>query len=110
MVQYPEERRSPFAYPISKNFVIWYTGRMAVENASRKIRVVSIAPGIIRTDMSVGEASSIGMAMASPAGRMAEPEEIARFMEYMIRDDYLNGVDILYDGGTISGMRAKQGQ
>lgn len=83
---------------------------MAVDNAYRKIRVVSIAPGIIRTNMSVGEASSIGMAMASPAGRMAEPEEIARFMEYMIRDDYLNGVDILYDGGTISEMRAKQGQ
>lgn len=76
----------------------------------RKIRVVSIAPGIIRTEMSVGEASSVGMAMASPAGRMAEPEEIARFMEYMIRDSYLNGVDILYDGGTISGLRAKQGQ
>lgn len=103
----PEERRGGMAYPISKNFVIWYTERMAVKLGGKGIRVVSIAPGIIRTPLSAGEASSEAMAKGCPVGRMGEPEEIAKMMAFIINDSYLNGVDILYDGGLIAAMHAK---
>lgn len=103
----PEDRRDGMAYPFSKNFVIWYTERMAVKLGSKGIRVVSIAPGIIRTPLSDSEASSQAMAKGTPIGRIGEPDEIAKMMEFIINDTYLNGVDILYDGGLIAGMHAK---
>ena len=102
----PEERRSPFGYPISKHFVKWYTEQLAIILGPKKIRVVSLAPGVISTDMSNGEASSAKMATASPAGRMGTTEEIGKFMNFMIRDGFITGVDYLYDGGCIANMHA----
>lgn len=103
----PEERRGGMAYPFSKSFVVWYTQQMAVKCGSKGIRVLSIAPGVIRTSLSAGESSSEGLAQSCPLQRMGEPEEIAKMMAFMINDSYLNGVDILYDGGLIASMHAK---
>lgn len=100
----PEERRSQIAYPISKHFVKWYTEQLAVLLGPKKIRVVSIAPGVIRTDMSEGEGSSERIAQGSPAGRMGSTTEIGSLMNFMIRDSFITGVDYLYDGGTIAAM------
>lgn len=103
----PEERRAGMAYPFSKNFVIWYTEHMAVKCADKGIRFMSISPGIIQTAMVAGEASSDAMAKGTPVGRMGTPEEIARMMRFIIDDDYLNGTDILYDGGLIAAMHVQ---
>lgn len=102
----PEEKRTPISYPVSKNFVKWYTEQMAVILGPKKIRVVSLAPGVIKTDMSVGEASSQKIADASPSARMGTTEEIGRFMNFMIRDGFITGVDYLYDGGSIANNHA----
>lgn len=104
----PEGRRSGMAYCISKNFVIWFTRKMAVRYGKKGLRVVSISPGIIKTPLSDSEASSESLAAGCALGRMAEAGEIAVFMESILRDTYLTGVDVLYDGGLIAQMQNDQ--
>lgn len=103
----PEDRRGGMAYPFSKSFVVWYTEQMAVKCGPKGIRVVSIAPGVIRTPLSASESSSEGLAQSCPLKRMGDPAEIAKMMAFIINDSYLNGVDILYDGGLIASMHAR---
>ncbi len=107
----PEESKRGSAYTISKNFVVWFTEKMALKYGKKGIRVVSIAPGTIRTPMGEleGEAAS-SIALNGALGRLGEPEEIARMMAFMVSDEcsYLTGVDILYDGGSIAAVKAMQ--
>ncbi|MDB5383366.1 MAG: short-chain dehydrogenase [Rhodospirillales bacterium] len=48
------------------------------------------------------------MIAASPAGRMAPPEEIAIAAGYLLGPDagFVTGSDLLIDGGVIAAMRA----
>ncbi len=48
------------------------------------------------------------MIAASPAGRMAPPEEIAIAASYLLGPDagFVTGTDLLIDGGVIAAMRA----
>ena len=106
----PEGMAEGSAYTMSKNFVIWYTKREAVKCGSKGIRVVSISPGTFTTPMGIIEgddAANIGKSGAM--GRLGEPVEIARMMAFMVSDQcsYLDGVDILYDGGVVAGLEVR---
>lgn len=106
----PEEQRRGSAYSISKNFVIWYTKRKAVELGKRGVRVVSISPGTFETPMGEIEGEQAAQFAKSGAlGRLGQPIEIARVMAFMVSDDasYLTGSDILYDGGTIAALQVR---
>ena len=106
----PKERRSGTAYTISKNFVVWYTQRVAVKYGQRGVRVVSISPGTFSTPMGIAEGEqAASFALAGALGRVGETQEIAKMMAFMVSDEcsYLTGTDILYDGGAISAMIAK---
>jgi NAD(P)-dependent dehydrogenase (short-subunit alcohol dehydrogenase family) len=48
------------------------------------------------------------MIAASPAGRMAPPEEIAVVAGFLLGSDagFITGSDLLVDGGVIAAMRA----
>jgi len=77
-------------------------------------RVNSISPGIISTPLAQHELKSpIGdmyraMIEASPAKRMASPDEIAVAANYLLGPDagFVTGTDLLIDGGVISAMFA----
>ena len=43
--------KNGFAYGISKNFVCWYAAKSAFDLGLKGIRVVSLSPGLIATDM-----------------------------------------------------------
>ena len=45
--------KSGFAYSLSKNFVVWYAQKCAFEYGLKGIRVVSLSPGLIATDMDI---------------------------------------------------------
>lgn len=96
------------AYALSKKFVIWYAEKCAFEYGKQKIRVVSISPGLIATDMGnleVKEGDSLLHTTAEK--RMGTPEELG-FALAMLADErngYLAGVDILCDGGSINGKK-----
>ena len=104
-------QRAGFAYALSKNFVVWYAKQCAFAYGKSGIRVVSLSPGLIATDMGRLEAkeggSLIGFACEE---RMGKPEELG-FALAMVADErngYLAGVDVLCDGGSISGMQLKK--
>lgn len=105
----PEEQQPGTAYTISKNFVIWYTSRAAVRYGKKGIRVVSISPGTFKTPMGEVEGEeAAAFALRGALGRLGEPEEIAKMMAFMVSDacSYMTGIDILYDGGSVSAMNA----
>lgn len=101
-------QKSGFAYALSKNFVVWYAAKCAFEYGRKGIRVVSLSPGLIATDMGNLEAAEGGSLISCTAEeRMGTPGELgfALAMAADERNGYLAGVDILCDGGSTSGRR-----
>ena len=101
-------QRSGFAYALSKNFVVWYAKKCAFEYGRRGIRVVSLSPGLIATDMGNLEAKDGGMLIPfSAEERMGKPEELGFALATVAdeRNGYLAGVDVLCDGGSTNGMQ-----
>lgn len=101
-------QRSGFAYALSKNFVVWYAKKCAFEYGKQGIRVVSLSPGLIATDMGNLEAKDGGMLIPfSAEERMGKPEELGFALATVAdeRNGYLAGVDVLCDGGSTNGMK-----
>ena len=88
--------------------------RRAIAWGEKGARVNSISPGIVMTPLARHELNSpIGegyraMVAASPAKRMAPPEEIAVAAAYLLSPDasFVTGSDLLIDGGVIAAMFA----
>ena len=103
-----EYQKKGFAYSLSKNFVVWYAKKCAFEYGLKGIRVVSLSPGLIATDMGNLEKEDGGMLIPfSAEERMGKPEELG-FALAMVADErngYLAGVDVLCDGGSTNGMK-----
>ena len=104
-------KRSGLAYALSKNFVIWYAEKSAFELGTRGIRVCSLSPGLIATEMGELEKGE-GSAMLEHTAerRMGTPQELgfAIAMAADERNGYLAGVDILVDDGSTKGNRHLQ--
>lgn len=108
----PEEEVNGFAYNVSKNFVLWFTEKMALKYGKNGIRVVSISPGTFATPMGEIEGEEAeNFAKMGALGRVGDPVEIAKMMAFMVSDEcsYLTGTDILYDGGSIAALREMMG-
>lgn len=103
-----EYQRKGFAYSLSKNFVVWYAKKCAFEYGKKGIRVVSLSPGLIATDMGNLEKEDGGMLIPfSAEERMGKPEELGFALATVAdeRNGYLAGVDVLCDGGSTNGMK-----
>jgi NAD(P)-dependent dehydrogenase (short-subunit alcohol dehydrogenase family) len=102
------------AYIISKRANQLRVRAEAIAWGEKGARVNSISPGIIMTPLAQHELNSaIGdgyraMIAASPARRMAPPEEIAAAAAYLLGPDagFITGSDLLIDGGVIAAMFA----
>lgn len=103
-----EYQKKGFAYSLSKNFVVWYAQKCAFEYGLKGIRVVSLSPGLIATDMGNLEKEEGGMLIPFAAEeRMGKPEELGYALATVAdeRNGYLAGVDVLCDGGSTNGMK-----
>lgn len=103
-----EYQKKGFAYSLSKNFVVWYAKKCAFEYGVKGIRVVSLSPGLIATDMGNLEKEDGGMLIPfSAEERMGKPEELGFALATVAdeRNGYLAGVDVLCDGGSTNGMK-----
>ncbi|MDN5630984.1 MULTISPECIES: SDR family NAD(P)-dependent oxidoreductase [Kocuria] len=89
------------AYAASKGGVHSLTIAAARDLASKGVRVMTIAPGIVDTPMlgSVGEDFRAALAESVPfPHRLAQPAEFAQLAGMIVAHDYLNGETIRMDG------------
>lgn len=109
MFGYPYE----IGYGSSKFAVIGMTKNAANENGGNGVRVNSVSPGWIQTNMmrtildsykDVGESSDSNVTLG-PLGRPATPDEIANAFAFLASDEasYVNGTNLLVDGGMTLG-------
>ena len=105
---------SMVAYIVSKRANHLRVQASAISWGKRGARVNSISPGIIATPLAQHELNSpIGdiyraMIDASPAKRMASPDEVAVAASYLLGPDagFVTSSDLLIDGGVIAAMLA----
>ena len=93
------------AYSASKAGVIGLTKALAKEVGPSGIRANCISPGLIDTDMnkSVDESAIDEIAEETPLGRVGNPEEVAKVMEFLASEDasFVTGQIIPVNGGLI---------
>jgi glucose 1-dehydrogenase len=72
---------------------------LAVELADRKIRVNSVAPGVIATLRNEGDAGTLDSEV--PLGRPGTPAEVAGLVAWLCSDEaaYVTGASYIIDGG-----------
>lgn len=110
MFGYPYE----IAYGSSKAAIIYMTKNAANENGGNGVRINSISPGWVKTQMmktivesyhDVGIEDSAENVTLGPMGRPATPEEIANVAVFMCSEEasYVNGSNFLVDGGMTLG-------
>jgi NAD(P)-dependent dehydrogenase (short-subunit alcohol dehydrogenase family) len=102
------------AYCATKGAIVTFTKSVALEYATKNIRVNCICPANVSTEMVEKEIELWGegdphkmeeqrvkMAQLQPIGRMATPEEIAKLVLFLASDDssYITGAAIPIDGG-----------
>lgn len=96
-------------YSASKAAVRSFARNWILDLKDRRIRVNAISPGVTETpgvDHLFGETAGdtkAFMASQIPAGRVAQPEEIAKAVVFLASDDasYINGVELFVDGGQV---------
>ena len=90
-------------YSISKAGIDAMTKSLAKELGPSNIRVNSIAPGLIDTDMNknLSKETIEEIKKEIPLGKIGQPEEIAKCIKWLIEDNYTTGQVISINGGWI---------
>jgi acetoacetyl-CoA reductase len=90
-------------YSAAKAGMHGFTMALAREVAAKGITVNSVSPGYIDTDMTRAIREDIRQQVVDsiPVGRMGQPEDIARVVDFLTRDDagYMTGTNIPVNGG-----------
>jgi len=115
---------SSHAYSTAKAAVLHLTHSVAAELGEHNIRVNSISPGAIVTGIfgkGIGLEPGVAdrelatlearFSKAQPIPRAGLPDDIARAAVFLASDasSFINGTDIVVDGGLIAGARFSQG-
>jgi 3-oxoacyl-[acyl-carrier protein] reductase len=93
-------------YTMEKAGLDAMTKSLAKELSGREIRVNSVAPGFIATDMTASLPQEIRDAIVAtvPLGRMGTPEEVAEVVGFLATSgSYINGSVIHVNGGMYGG-------
>jgi NAD(P)-dependent dehydrogenase (short-subunit alcohol dehydrogenase family) len=78
------------------------TRSLAIEYASRSVRVNAVSPGAIVTPMHAAEAYGF-LASLQPMGRMGEIQEVVDAVMYLERAAFVTGEIMHVDGGASAG-------
>ena len=95
-------------YSAAKAGVIGFTRAVAKELIVQGIRVNALAPGHVDTSKLRGQLDATRRVIAAntPAGRLAEPEEIAAAAAFLVSDDasYFVGATLSPNGGLVTAV------
>jgi len=90
-------------YAAAKAGILGFTKALALETASKGITVNAVAPGYIDTDMvaSVPKEVLSRIEAQIPVGRLGQPDEIARVVEFLVSDEagFITGATVTANGG-----------
>jgi len=96
------------AYAVSKSFVKWYSSSQCERFNGKGLRIVSVSPGSVDTEMGrLEEKAGAGALVADAAvPRWGRPEEMADLFAFCAsaKAGYLSGTDILNDGGVVASI------
>jgi 3-oxoacyl-[acyl-carrier protein] reductase len=92
------------AYVASKAALIGLTHCLAEESARYGVTANSIAPGPIKTELSMGASAEViaKVSESTSLGRYGEPDDIAAAVEFLCSDDasFITGTVMNVDGGS----------
>jgi NAD(P)-dependent dehydrogenase (short-subunit alcohol dehydrogenase family) len=93
-------------YDASKHAVLGLTKSAAIGYAKSGIRINAVAPGLVKTPMiaSMDKQFMDTLKSMHPIGRIAEPEEVANAVVWLLSDkaSFVVGHTLLVDGGIVS--------
>jgi NAD(P)-dependent dehydrogenase (short-subunit alcohol dehydrogenase family) len=101
--------RNRAAYSAAKGALVALTKNMAMDYASRQIRVNCVCPGFVRTPLTAGlmadEERCARLTALHPLGRLGEPEDVARAVLFLASDEasWITGHALAVDGGFSAG-------
>lgn len=96
------------SYGVAKAGVIAYTKYLAQELGKYNITVNCLSPAYVATErlmrQSFNSVKDVQKELGVPLGRLAQPEDIARVMEFFVTDlgNYVTGQNISVCGGAIN--------
>lgn len=95
------------AYSASKFGLLGVTRALALEVAADNVLVNCVAPGFVDTELTrrvLGDKGIAEMVAQVPAGRLAQPHEIAGYVAFLCSDanSFMTGQTLVVDGGFTS--------
>ncbi len=100
-------RKGLIHYCSSKAGLKMFSKCLSLELAESNIRVVSVAPGAIETEMNREEIAKMGVDKFEkwiPQGRIGEVSDVAHTVAFLASDlaSYINGADVYIDGAYMN--------
>jgi NAD(P)-dependent dehydrogenase (short-subunit alcohol dehydrogenase family) len=102
LVEQPDSGRPAALQTLTKGGLAAVTRSLAIEYASRGLRVNAVSLGVIKTPQH-DESSYAGMGALHPIGRVGEIEDVAAGVLYLESASFVTGEILHVDGGQSSG-------
>jgi NAD(P)-dependent dehydrogenase (short-subunit alcohol dehydrogenase family) len=102
LVDHPNSNVPSVLASLTKGGIAAATKALAVEYATRGIRVNAISPGVIKTPMH-DESTHATLAALHPVGRLGEISEIVDALLYLESASFVTGEILHVDGGQAAG-------
>jgi NAD(P)-dependent dehydrogenase (short-subunit alcohol dehydrogenase family) len=102
LVDRPDSQRPSALTALTKGGLDAVTRSLAIEYASRGVRVNAVSPGVVKTPLH-DPASYDGLAALHPLGRLGEISDVVDAILYLERATFVTGETLHVDGGQAAG-------
>ena len=102
LVDHADSQRPSALTALTKGGLAAVTRSLAIEYASRRVRVNAVSPGVIQTPLH-DPASYDGLAALHPLGRVGEVSDVVDAILYLERATFVTGETLHVDGGQAAG-------